>query len=117
MRSAQVYVRNQPLRAFVELTATQSVTGEVHDELFLSVDLNEDGKMDTISASYWMRWGLLGWDVKFAGLDKPALNGTGKRIGVLSSKTMGVHDLVNDLNQIYRWDGDHYVSEREEDQD
>ena len=106
-------IRTEPTPAVKELLAAYFTEENSSEEISMEVDLDKDGRMDIIVADYWFRWGLLNWRVYFNGKAKASLTGSGKRIGVLSTSTHGVHDLVNDLNTIYFWNGEEYVSGEE----
>jgi len=73
----------------------------------LKFDINKDGIMDEINAEYWLRWGTLDWEVRISN-SKVVLAGSGKRIGILSTSTNGVYDLVNSFDEIYTWNGSKY---------
>ena len=106
-------IKTEPTPAVKELLAAYFTEENSSEEISIEVDLDKDGRMDIIVADYWFRWGLLNWRVYFNGETKASLTGSGKRIGVLSTLTHGVHDLVNDLNTIYFWNGEEYVSGEE----
>ncbi len=68
-------------------------------------DLDNDGVNDKIEGRLWHRWGRVLWRIEFSS-GKTFENGIGsKRIGVLKSKTNGVHDIVSDLDDILKWNG------------
>lgn len=75
----------------------------------IKYDLDGDGKKDTISATLWERWGRMVWSVEFADGKKFSSNDACKRIGVLATKTNGVHDLVCDQDTVLHWDGSRYT--------
>lgn len=52
------------------------------------------------------------WSVKFANGKSYETSEGIKRIGVLSSKTNGVHDLVLDFDGIMIWDGRKYKEKK-----
>ena len=79
----------------------------------LQYDLDGDGKPDTISGSYWSRWGrILVENIQF---------GTGKTlelsevnckcIGVLETSHNGMRNLVCDASAQYHWDGKTYQAQ------
>jgi uncharacterized protein YecT (DUF1311 family) len=79
---------------------------DVHSIQF---DLDGDGKKDTIDGRFWERWGRIIWSVRFANGKESKSDTACKRIGVLATKTNGVHDLVCDQDSVYRWTGSAYV--------
>ena len=99
--------------AFIEITSAQAEAIEDwdYDALTLKIDLNGDGRMDTISTDYDLKWHQLQWSVTFAGEAEACAFGEGKRVGVLASTHHGVHDLVNHVDELYIWDGTQYVWE------
>jgi hypothetical protein len=74
----------------------------------IEYDLDGDGKKDVISGRLWERWGRIAWTVRFANGKEFVSGGACKRIGVLATKTNGVHDLVRDQDTVYRWSGEEY---------
>ncbi|HEY6352630.1 MAG TPA: hypothetical protein VI636_24805 [Candidatus Angelobacter sp.] len=74
----------------------------------LKYDLDGDGKKDTITGHLWERWGRIMWTVEFADGKKFSSNDACKRIGVLATKTNGVHDLVCDQDTVLHWNGSEY---------
>ena len=104
----------QPIPAVVELSS-EHVRKDPDEEMVLEVDLNGDGLKDTITGSYWMRWGIIHYVVEIAGEEVPALRGTTHRVGVLSTRTHGVHDLVVGYDELWYWDGQKYVGKGLED--
>lgn len=79
------------------------------DTLFFKYDLDSDGKMDTITTSYWSRWGSFSsWKIQFGNGASFSSDSSTKRIGVLKTKTNGVYDLVIGCNEILKWDGKGY---------
>ncbi len=79
--------------------------------LRLVYDLDDNGITDYIECMYWSRWGSMMVEhfvLNGKEIDDPI--GSAFRIGVLSSKTKGYHDLVFDENNIYKWNGKEYIS-------
>ena len=101
---------HEALETLKEVKSSDLSDDEKKQGTSLVFDIDSDGEMDTIKISYWERWGSLQWEAKLSStsLDSPPLSGDGKRIGILPSKTNGVHDLVNHIDMIYRWDGNQY---------
>jgi len=79
-----------------------------NEENNIQYDLDGDGKKDTISGRLWERWGRILWRVEFANGKQFSTETACKRIGVLGTKTNGVHDLVCDQDTVYRWNGTEY---------
>ena len=85
---------------------------EDEKHLRLKYDLDGNGITDFFECYYWSRWGsmmirrfvLNGNEIK-----DDCLNVGIKRIGILSSKTNGYHDLVLDEDEIIKWNGKKYV--------
>ena len=73
----------------------------------LSFDLDGDGLPDVISGKPWQRWGRLWWSVSFSSGQTYDSSLACKRLGVLSTRTNGVNDLVCDQDDILRveWRG------------
>jgi uncharacterized protein YecT (DUF1311 family) len=81
-----------------------------NDEHTIRYDLDGDGQPDVIGGKLWERWGRIIWTVRFANGKKFETQTACKRIGVLQTKTNGVHDLVCDQDSVYRWTGAEYAS-------
>ena len=79
--------------------------GEIKDLVF---DLDNDLINDTIRCSFWDRWGRMQPTFIFSTGLSDSSQISAKRIGILSSQTNGVHDLVIDLNQVLKWNGKYY---------
>lgn len=72
-------------------------------------DLNGNGRSERISCTLWERWGVMRCEVSDE-RGRQLVDGelSGKRIGVLANKTNGMHDLIADFDEVYRWDGQRY---------
>jgi hypothetical protein len=104
--------RRQELKAIVEMRSEIFKNGfndpdETHS---FQYDLHDDGngKKDTIRGTLWARWGRIMWAVEFADGKTFSSNDACKRIGVLPTKTNGVHDLVCDQDTVLHWTGAEY---------
>lgn len=107
------YKEAQLLPAITELKSADFTEKDIDEgrEKKIYFDLDGDGKKDMISGRFWERWGSMQWEIKF-GAGKYAQfpdDGSRKRVGVLGSKTNGVHDIVLDLDDVMVWDGQKYV--------
>jgi len=84
---------------------------EQKTEITLLYDLDQNGVKDKIIAGYWERWGILhNCKIIFNNeeLQVDDVIGSPKRIGILSSKTNGVNDLVIECDKILKWNGSNY---------
>ena len=73
-----------------------------------SVDLDDDQTLDSLDCSYWERWGTLMCEVQ-SSVHGSVKTGLGcDRIGVLTSSTNGLNDLVCNRFTVLRFDGDEY---------
>jgi hypothetical protein len=79
----------------------------------LSYDLDGDGTADRITGEICERWGRFLWTVRFSSGAEFTSSVGCKRIGVLSTKTNGVHDLVCDQDDVLTWNGRAYEMQRE----
>ncbi|MGD1858857.1 MAG: hypothetical protein ACFB0E_02670 [Leptolyngbyaceae cyanobacterium] len=106
--------------AIAELRATLIEDGATTARL--DIDLNADGAIDTVQCEIWERWGALLCQLALAdGTALPMfIKGTEAepiqvdshscfRLGVLSSMTNGMHDLICDENTLATWNGSGYV--------
>jgi len=97
------------VEALKEMRAKDFDINELSEVRKLTFDLNTDGQLDTISGQLQQRWGRIQWEVVFSdGKTFEHYGGGCKRIGILGSKSNGVHNLVCDLNQVFKWKGDGY---------
>ena len=95
--------------ALADLRAEAFRKAKADDVHSIRFDLDADGKPDEIFGTLWERWGSVMWTVRFAD-GKTFVSATScKRIGVLPSKTKGVHDLVCDLDRTLFWSGSEYL--------
>ena len=100
----------QPMVALKEINSFDFHDGKEESILKLEFDMDENGIMDYFEFYYWERWdsmliqGFYLNDVKIQDCSMGML-----RLGVLSSKTKGMHDLVIDENRIVKWDGEKYL--------
>ena len=62
------------------------------------IDLDNDGLIDTITYKKYGRWGRMHWSIDFGNGIKYKATEAVKRIGILSTKTNGVRDIVIDIN-------------------
>ena len=106
---------DQQIPAIIQLTSEDfektypNELGNVDNRISLTFDIDNDVKIDTLSASYWWRWGRLSsWEINFG-------NGSTyyseeysspKRIGIMKSTTNGVHDIVMECDEILKWNGE-----------
>ncbi|MCX7877584.1 MAG: hypothetical protein N2510_02965 [Ignavibacteria bacterium] len=98
-------VKKQKLNAITEINASDFV-GNENEVLFLSYDLDGDGKADLLTCSYWERWGrILNWKINFGNGKFFEGESSPKRIGILNTKTNNVNDLVLECDEILRWNG------------
>jgi len=106
-----------PMRAIVELlpsdcTDEGDLTPNSGKKIFY--DLDGDGAKDYIHGSYWSRWNAIGsWRIIFANGKKYEGESSERRVGVLSTKTNGVNDIVCDYNEIMVWDGRKYKKKKQ----
>jgi hypothetical protein len=72
----------------------------------LVFDLDQDGIDDVIRVTdLWERWGRMYWSVQLSAKGTFDVDIPCKRIGVLASATLGIHDLVCDQDQVLTWNG------------
>jgi hypothetical protein len=97
----------EKIAAVKEICITEFDSDLTEEEKSFYFDLNNDGKDETFSCVTWARWGTLNIDLAFGEEGEP-IKFQGKRLGILSSMTAGMHDIVIDLNDVYKWDGETY---------
>lgn len=96
------------MKAIVEMRSEIFDIDKPEETHTFQYDLAGDGKKDTITGRLWQRWGRILWTVDFADGKKFSSDDACKRIGVLPTKTNGVHDLVCDQDTVLHWDGNAY---------
>jgi hypothetical protein len=100
--------QRQDMKAIVEMRS-EIFRNDKPDAIHtLHYDLDGDGRKDTIEGQLWERWGSIVWTVKFANGKEFSSKTACKRIGVLATKTNGVHNLVCDQDSVLQWDGTEY---------
>jgi hypothetical protein len=102
------YDEVKPLKAKLEMLPDNFSKSEKRNGKILRYDLDGDGLDDSIIGEYWDRWNSINWKVKFANGKSFDGDGAYLRIGILPSKTNGVHDLVCGLDAVFAWDGNKY---------
>jgi hypothetical protein len=104
--------RRQELKAIVEMRSEifKNDLNDPDESHFFQYDLHGHGggKKDTIRGTLWQRWGRIMWTVEFADGKTFSSDDACKRIGVLPTKTSGVHDLVCDQDTVLHWTGSAY---------
>lgn len=99
--------KKKPLKAIKELRAE-----EVD---LIRHDLDGDGGLDSLVGTPYSKWSTMICEVRFSngkiyGFDRIAIS----RLGILSSKTKKVNDLVVDMDEIYIWNGNEYEAKYNE---
>lgn len=77
---------------------------------YLNFDLDGNGLEDRLRCGLWTRWGRIVWTVEWDNGTKTEVKSNCKRVGILPTKTKGVHDIVCDLDGVLIWDGEKYVN-------
>lgn len=101
-----------PMKAIIEMKSDELQNTDPDKGKKLYYDLDGDGAKDFILGKYWDRWNSMIWSVRFANGKSYETSEGIKRIGVLSSKTNGVHDLVRDFDDVMIWDGRKYKEKK-----
>lgn len=96
-----------------EIKSSDFHNGRENDTISLNYDLNSDGSIDTISCSYWERWDLMFVEIHWNNGTVQEYHTGFSRIGVLTSKTNGVFDIIADENTIIKWNGEKYIDPRD----
>ena len=94
--------------SLAELRSEQFNAAKPGETRTLTYDLDGDGLPDRIVGTLWLRWGRIRWIVHFGRGGEFAGDDACKRIGVLSTRSEGVADLVCDQDRVLRWDGRGY---------
>ena len=101
-------VKEQKITSMIEVKASDFKDRE--DEiLFLTYDLDGDGKQDTLACSYWERWGrITNWSITFGNGTFYKGTSSPKRIGIMNTKTNNTNDLILECDEILKWNGQKY---------
>ena len=70
----------------------------------LEYDLDLDGSLDRLACSYWERWGAVSCTLSSSMHGELKMSGGCNRIGILTTTTNKMHDLVCDRSDILKWD-------------
>lgn len=100
--------QRKDMKAIVEMRSEIFKGEDPQETHTFQYDLDGDGKKDTITGKLWERWGRILWSVDFANGKSFSSNDACKRIGVLSTKTNDVNDLVCDQDTVLHWNGAEY---------
>ncbi|AUC76280.1 SH3 domain-containing protein [Olleya sp. Bg11-27] len=106
---------NKKIEAIKEVSSTALInkTSVVNSEKYLGFDINSDGTKDLLTMTY---------NKTVNGFSELKIRLTNKinietietfkrsvnRVGILESKTNGMHDLVIDCNSLFKWNGKTY---------
>lgn len=93
--------------ALKEILSSDFHNGKEDEMIYMSYDLDENGEMDIFECSYWDRWDALVFNIIING-DRIDFHLGVSRLGILSTKTNGVHDLVLGEDHIVKWNGSSY---------
>lgn len=103
-------MKQQPMVALKEINSFEFHNGKEESILKLEFDLDEDGVMDYFEFSFWERWDEMLMDGLYLnGREIQNFNTGMNRLGILSSMTKGMHDLVINENTVVKWDGEKYL--------
>ena len=90
------------LNAELDITSRELKEIEPKRKVF-KFDLDLDGKEDELNCGYWWRWGAVSCGVTGTKFGEFAISGGCNSLGVLSSITNGMHDLVCGRKDILKW--------------
>lgn len=93
---------DEEILALVEYRVRQAKVA-IPEGDFIRHDLDNNGKLDRITGTYWGRWGRISVEVIWDDGRKTTDIGNCKRIGVLGSQHAGVQDLVCDNSHMIVW--------------
>ncbi|WP_156476475.1 hypothetical protein [Aeromonas enteropelogenes] len=100
--------KRQRLLALQELNSADFDFERTNEVRVLTYDLNGDGVKDRLEGRLWHRWGRIVFDIEMSKAGRTSDYDACKRIGILSSKTNGVNNLVCDQDHVLQWDGLRY---------
>ncbi|MCP4162890.1 MAG: hypothetical protein GY760_22750 [Deltaproteobacteria bacterium] len=99
------------IEALMNIRAKEFDISKVNQSKNYRFDLDGDGEKELMQCKLWNRWGVVQCEIKRK--EKIILkNIGGKRVGVLKRKTNGMHDIVSNHEEIYKWNGSEYKKEK-----
>lgn len=108
-QAEQVWLEeSEEIEALLELrsSAFDLLNYDPDSTLAMTFDFDDDGQGETMTCSFWQRWGTLDCNVELKG---EAINiSSCRRVGVLESRHNGVHDIVCGNEEVYIWTGESY---------
>ncbi|MDY6868497.1 MAG: hypothetical protein SVT56_11480 [Chloroflexota bacterium] len=102
------FIEKEEMKALINIRSSDFNMEKADKEKTYSFDVDGDGKKETLSCRLWSRWGTVLCTIK-KDCKVIAKSIGGKRFGFLSSKTGGMHDIVINHDNIYKWNGKKYV--------
>jgi hypothetical protein len=107
--SFRLLKKQTPKWVFSNVQIQSKIFSEDYETQNLLYDLDDDKVKDTIVFTYHSRWGRMDWEINFGnGKYYEAKNTQSKRIGILKTKTNGQYDLVKDIDEVLKWNGEKY---------
>ena len=103
------FAKKNSIVALQEIKASDFHNGKEEETIRMSYDLDGNGEMDYLECRYWDRWDALLFDIILNGNHLGCDNNGVSRVGVLSTKTNGMHDIICNENDIIKWNGSEYV--------
>lgn len=103
------FAKKNSIVALQEIKASDFHNGKEEETIRMSYDLDGNGEMDYFECRYWDRWDALLFDIILNGNRLGCDNNGVSRVGVLSTKTNGMHDIIYNENDIVKWNGTEYV--------
>lgn len=79
----------------------------------MKYDINNDGIEEQFLVRYWERWSSVLFELIIKGTKYSCHLGC-SRVGILPTTTNGYHDIVADLDRIYKWNGKTYACDNYE---
>lgn len=103
------FAKKNSIVALQEIKASDFHNGKEEETIRMSYDLDGNSEMDYFECRYWDRWDALLFDIILNGNRLGCDNNGVSRVGVLSTKTNGMHDIICNENDIVKWNGTEYV--------
>ena len=88
---------------FAEHEVTSEELRQINNKEF-EYDFDLDGNKDILSCSYWERWGAVTCTLQSSIFGEVLISGGCNRLGILTSVSNGMHDLVCNRSDILKWD-------------
>lgn len=98
-------IEKKQLLALMEMKSAEFNYDKNDEVRKIKFDLNGDGIKDQVVGILTHRWGRIMWTLTLSGVGEVKNDIACKRIGILTTKTNNLNDIVCDIDRVLRWNG------------